>query len=85
MALIRKTMKRSWIVFTLAFCVVLFTGAENIRFSKAPTPTKVCNRGYTVIEASMGVDCNGDTIQLRKVGGYYEPVYTDARRLSLTP
>ncbi len=78
-------MKRTWIVFTLAFCVVLFTGAENIGSSKALTPKKVCNRGYTVIEASMGVDCNGDTIQLRKVGGYYQPVYTDTRGLSRVP
>jgi hypothetical protein len=78
-------MKRSWIVFTLAFCVVLFTGAENIRSSKALTPKKVCNRGYTVIEASMGVDCNGDTLQLRKVGGFYEPVYPETPRLSRVP
>jgi hypothetical protein len=28
--------------------------------------------GYTVIEAGLGVDCNGDTLRLIKRYGYYE-------------
>lgn len=56
---------------------MLFTGAETIRSSHQQAPKKVCHRGYTVIEASLGVDCHGDTIQLRKVAGFYEPVYPE--------
>ena len=70
-------MKRSLIVYTLASCAMLFTGAENIRSYQQQAPKKICHRGYTVIEAGLGVDCHGDTIQLRKVAGFYEPVYRE--------
>ena len=76
-------MKRQWIVVSLALSAMLFVGAQTIRSSGEQVPTKkVCSRGYTVIEASLGIDCHGDTIQLRKVGGYYEPVLQESPRLS---
>jgi hypothetical protein len=28
--------------------------------------------GYSVIEVDKGIDCNGDTIKLIKVNGYFE-------------
>ena len=62
---------------------MLFAGAQNIRSPREKAPAKkVCSLGYTVIEASLGVDCNGDTIQLRKVGGFYEPVPLENERMS---
>lgn len=76
-------MKRSWIVFSLAVSVILFAGAQTISSSKEQAAArKGCSLGYTVIEASMGVDCHGDTIQLRKVGGFYEPVPVETPSLS---
>jgi len=68
-------MKRSSVVLTLASCAILFFGAENVRWSEKQKAKKVCSRGYTVIEASLGIDCNGDTIQLQKVAGFYQPVF----------
>jgi hypothetical protein len=32
---------------------------------------KAC-KGYEVIEAGKGIDCNGDTIRLTKRYGYFE-------------
>ena len=76
-------MKRSWIVCSLALCALLFAGAQTIRSSREQSPAKKeCSLGYTVIEASLGVDCHGDTIQLRKVGGFYEPVPVENPKLA---
>ncbi len=37
----------------------------------AEEPQKFC-RGYEVIEANKGIDCNGDTIQLVRKNGFFE-------------
>jgi hypothetical protein len=61
----------------VVICVALIMGAmlvsAGIRRFPSPAKTKaqkVCT-GFTVIEASRGIDCHGDTIQLRKVNGFY--------------
>ena len=50
--------------------MVLGVADQSDRISAASLK-KVC-KGYTVIEASKGVDCNGDTIKLVKVSGFYQ-------------
>lgn len=70
LALILSKMKRLSVVLTLGLFAFLVIGATG-RSSSEKEVKKICN-GYTVIEASMGIDCNGDTIQLQKVGGFYE-------------
>ena len=54
----------------LAF-MVLGVADQRDTQSSAASLKKVC-KGYTVIEASKGVDCNGDTIKLVKVSGFYQ-------------
>ncbi len=39
--------------------------------------------GFTVIEASTGIDCHGDTVKLVKRGGIYELASTAAVREEL--
>lgn len=57
---------------TLGLFGFLVIGADH-RESQAPAaPLKRVCKGYTVIEASKGVDCNGDTIKLVKVSGFYQ-------------
>ena len=57
-----------------AFLVI---GADQRNPGPMNKVTKKSCRGYTVIEASLGIDCNGDTLQLRKVSGYFERVRQD--------
>jgi hypothetical protein len=61
-------MKRILFMLSVVVCVlVLFTG---FNFTKRKE-VKSC-RGYVVIEAGKGLDCNGDTIRLTKRYGYFE-------------
>ena len=73
-ALIDCEMKRLLFLLTLGLFAFLVIGAEN-REAQIPAEVlkKAC-KGYTVIEASKGVDCNGDTIKLVKVSGFYQRV-----------
>lgn len=68
-------MKRVLFFLTLGLFAFLVIGADHYYVStpSAKTFKKACN-GYTVIEASMGIDCNGDTIRLTKVSGFYQRV-----------
>jgi hypothetical protein len=71
-ALINCEMKRLMFLLTLGLFAFLVIGAE---YREAEIPAKTLKRactGYTVIEASKGVDCNGDTIKLVKVSGFYQ-------------
>lgn len=52
------------------FVMFLLTGA-NYKNAGAEETKKHCI-GYSVIAADKGVDCNGDTIRLIKVNGYFE-------------
>jgi len=73
-ALIDCEMKRLLFLLTLGLFAFLVLGADH---REAQIPAKILKRacnGYTVIEASKGVDCNGDTIKLVKVSGFYQRV-----------
>ena len=62
-------MIRSAIMIFTIFIMFLLTGAnyKNVGTKQA----KPC-MGYSVIAADKGIDCNGDTIRLIKVNGYFE-------------
>jgi hypothetical protein len=71
-ALINCEMKRLLFLLTLGLFAFLVIGAE---YREAEIPAKTFKRsctGYTVIEAGKGIDCNGDTIKLVKVSGFYQ-------------
>lgn len=63
-------MIRSAIMILAIFIMFLLTGA-NYKQAGARVVKKHC-MGYSVIAADKGVDCNGDTIKLIKVNGYFE-------------
>lgn len=63
-------MIRSVIMILAIFVMFLLTGANYTDGSKNVVK-KHC-MGYSVISVDKGVDCNGDTIRLMKVNGYFE-------------
>jgi hypothetical protein len=67
-------MKKTLFFLALGAFAFLVIGADHLESApSAKTLKKACN-GYTVIEASKGIDCNGDTIKLTKVSGFYQRV-----------
>ena len=52
-------------------------GAEQQGSAPDKKVAKKACMGYTVIEASKGIDCNGDTIKLVRTAGFYERVRND--------
>jgi hypothetical protein len=63
-------MVRSIIMILIAGSGFVFVGAHQSSSSEAQkTPPCV---GYSVIEADKGIDCNGDTIKLVKVNGFFQ-------------
>jgi hypothetical protein len=59
-------------------CGVLLMGVMLVSAGIHKFPSLVKNKapkgacvGFTVIEASRGINCHGDTIQLQKVNGFY--------------
>ena len=77
MALNLKEMKRVSVILTLGLVGFMVLGAER---RNAPPAAKVAKKaciGYTIIEASKGIDCNGDTIKLVRTAGFYERVRND--------
>ncbi len=63
-------MVRSILIIIIALVTLLLTGAS-YKNAGADTPKKYC-RGYSVIAVDKGIDCNGDTIKLVKLNGYFE-------------
>jgi hypothetical protein len=66
-------MKRVFVLLALVASIVIFGtgfigGTPTVPMDE---PRKTC-RGYEVIEANKGIDCNGDTIQLVRRNGFYE-------------
>ena len=74
MALINNKMKRLLFIMTLGLFAFMVIGADQRESQISAAPLKKACKGYTVIEASKGVDCNGDTIKLVKVSGFYQRV-----------
>ena len=65
-------MVRSVVILIVVLSTFLLVGAN-----QKNSPTKVVKRncnGYSVIEVDKGIDCNGDTIKLIKINGYFERV-----------
>jgi hypothetical protein len=60
-------MKRIGIMLSVVCVLVLFMG-----FDFTSRKAKKACKGYEVIEAGKGIDCNGDTIRLTKRYGYFE-------------
>ena len=63
----------------LLTCTVLILGALCLSagihripayLNKKKTPQAACV-GFTVLEATKGVNCQGDTVRLKKVNGFY--------------
>lgn len=67
-------MKRLWVILTMGLIAFLVIGAHQRNLGSSKKVMKKACSGYTVIEASMGIDCNSDTIKLTKVGGFYERI-----------
>jgi hypothetical protein len=71
-------MKR--IVLTVIVILLIVFVLVGARLRKPPVvketkPIRMC-RGFTVIEATKGIDCNGDTINLIKKNGFFEVAAT---------
>lgn len=73
-ALMNSNMKRLVFFLTLGLFGFLVMGADHRQEQISAKSVKRACTGYTVIEASKGVDCNGDTIKLVKVSGFYQRV-----------
>ena len=67
-------MKRVLFFLTLGLFAFLVIGADHHVSTPSAKPLKRACNGYTVIEASKGIDCNGDTVRLTKVSGFYQRV-----------
>jgi hypothetical protein len=72
-------MKR--VVFTVAvlLCIAMMMTGMDIRTLVKVKQTGKAKQncvGYTIIEVDKGIDCDGDTVKLTKVHGYYEVVST---------
>lgn len=67
-------MKKVLFIMTLGLFAFLVIGADHRESQVSAASMKRTCKGYTVIEASKGVDCNGDTIKLVKVSGFYQRV-----------
>ena len=65
-------MKRLWVILALGLFAFLVIGADQRNLGSSKKVTKKVCRGYTIISANMGIDCNSDTIKLMKAGGFYE-------------
>ena len=63
-------MVRSLTIMLVVITTFLISGA-NYKSAGADTAKKHC-KGYSVIEVDKGIDCNGDTIKLVKINGYFE-------------
>ncbi len=65
-------MIRSVVILVIALSTFVLVAANEKSFS-GDEVRKSCN-GYSVLEVDKGIDCNGDTIKLVKVNGYFERV-----------
>jgi hypothetical protein len=73
-------MKRFVVTLAVLLCfTMIMTGADISSLVKkvkgSPlNKTKSHCVGYTILEVDKGINCDGDTVQLRRVHGYYEVV-----------
>ena len=57
---------------TLGLIAFMVLGVDQREAKISAASLKKTCKGYTVIEASKGIDCSGDTIKLVKVSGFYQ-------------
>lgn len=72
-----KGMKRVSVFVALGVAGWFMMSAEQGTVSAERKAEKKACVGYTIIEASKGIDCNGDTIRLVRTAGFYERVRED--------
>ena len=63
------------ILISLVLIIGLMGASSQKHDVQAPATVKRSSEncpGYTIIEAGKGIDCNGDTIKLVKVHGFYQ-------------
>lgn len=80
MALNLTEMKQVSVVLALVAAGMLVMGADGKVAQTEKAEKKVSRKscvGYTIIEASKGIDCYGDTIKLVRTAGFYERVRND--------
>ena len=67
-------MKRMLMTLPIVAGIVLLMIGADFRSHKPAAIVEVKKHcaGYTIVEAGLGVDCNGDTVKLVKKYGYYE-------------
>lgn len=67
-------MKRQLLTLPVIVSIALLMIGADFRSmnSQATIEIKKNCTGYTIIEAGLGVDCQGDTVKLVKKYGYYE-------------
>jgi hypothetical protein len=73
-----RNMVRSIIIVLIACGCFVFVGARE-KTSGNTVPVKKTCSGYSVIEVDKGIDCNGDTIKLVKVNGFFQRATLAAR------
>jgi hypothetical protein len=72
-------MKKTTFALIILGAAFFMIGADNIpatEVNEVSNPKKKC-LGYTVVEAGLGVDCNGDMVKLVKRNGFYELATSD--------
>ena len=67
-------MKRLSVILTAGLVALLVIGADQHSSASSEKVVKKTCSGYTVIESTKGIDCNGDTIKLVRTAGFYERV-----------
>ncbi len=67
-------MIRSVIIIGIAMSTIILSGANFKSIEAKEINAKKHCRGYSVLEVDKGIDCNGDTIKLVKVNGFFERV-----------
>jgi hypothetical protein len=67
-------MKRAFITVSFLVSTALLMIGADFRTPKHEPVAAIKKHcaGYTIIEAGLGLDCNGDTVKLVKKYGYYE-------------
>jgi hypothetical protein len=66
-------MKKLILILSILSLVLVLVGADIRRNDSSnltvQTPTKKRCVGYTIIEFGKGIDCNGDTVALKRLNG----------------
>ncbi|HTE33230.1 MAG TPA: hypothetical protein VK666_22760 [Chryseolinea sp.] len=70
-------MKRASVILAVGLLGFMVIGADQRSSAPESKVAKKSCSGYTVIESTKGIDCNGDTIRLIRTAGFYQRVRDD--------